>query len=113
MNENDPTEQNANEETREKIRNAAAAGRVELPENITPEYMPVLGGRGIIEFEPEIRNVELTGNAVRIDWKAKNCGFGSLTLWKDEDGNLHKDTEAMGPESCLKILKAWLEASED
>lgn len=110
---NETPEQKPSEESLQKIRSAVAAGRVEFPQGITGEYMPVGNADGIIAFEPEITDVSFRENAVCIRWRAKHCGFGELTLWKDEDGHLHRDCETMGKERSLKILEAWLELSTE
>ena len=98
----------ADKETRDKIRKAAAEGRVDFPDNVRPDEFPSF--KAGTEFVPRIRDVEMGKNFLRIDWSAKNFGFGSLIVYK-KNGQVYLDTEAMGPESVQRIFKALTESA--
>lgn len=43
-----------------------------------------------------------------IEWVCSNIGFGQLTLWAENDGKLHADTECMGVDFVKAVFRELL-----
>ena len=48
-----------------------------------------------------------------VSWGTKSAGFGSITFYKDEDGNLKLDSECMSKQFCLEVLYHLLVNADD
>lgn len=47
---------------------------------------------------------------MEICWQTESAGFGSLTVFIDNDGTLKAHTEGMGPEFCKSVLAKLAES---
>ena len=101
-------------EERQKLIDAAKNGIVLSDEG--KEYFAragVINGKNpdftIVSVKPQFwgqyRNGDF-GNqgGVELRWQSVSAGWGSLTIYVGDDGKLHADTEAMGPNFCKSVL---------
>ncbi len=50
---------------------------------------------------------------VEIAWATASAGFGSLTLYLGDDGNLKVDSERMGKDFCKAVLAKLIDSIPD
>lgn len=50
------------------------------------------------EYEVEVTNVRFNDNYIELDWEATGIGFGTCSLFKDQNDELILDSEDMSKE---------------
>lgn len=109
------------EEAREKILKALEEGRVEfagtppIPSG-SPDFT-VTHAEAREFWGPALKEEPggtVIGNrgGLEIDWQTAGAGFGTLMLSLNREGRLRIDSEYMGREFCLEVLKKLLESAE-
>lgn len=104
----------------EKIRELAAAGRVEWSDAGKRYFARagVIKGDGTADFSVVDVNAEFWGpsdhnrGGVEIHWTTVSAGFGALTIFVDSGGKLKAQTEAMDKKFCMIVLAKLVEQME-
>ncbi len=86
--------------------------------NASDAVLSGLGERLRKRGPPDFRVTEATlGASGRgyfvVNWGTVSAGFGQLTMYKNEEGELEVDTEAMGRSFCVEVLTKLFDSAYD